>query len=227
MSTLAGEVLMWHSLPPWFCYKWLINNTSLYTQATITMELRANFSKCLSVHSLKYKLTFGLRSVQFIAQKDSNLVLEFRYQNIIWMDYFNNNCSAYLGFGVPIYEPHLRTKSAYLPEKFGVPENHILKHQVCQISANTSVNININSGDLDNNVQLWQKGFWTPCSCLRKFWHLNKSHRLMRDLTILYAPPPERCMSGAALQLHVNYEQQDLRPDPFSCRGILSPTPPS
>lgn len=37
------------------------------------MELRANFSKCLSVHSLKYKLTFGLRSVQFIAQKDSTL----------------------------------------------------------------------------------------------------------------------------------------------------------
>lgn len=34
-------------------------------------------------------------------------------------------------------------------------------------------------------------------------------------------------MSGAALQLNANYEHQDLRPDPFSCTGILFPTHPS
>lgn len=42
-------------------------------------------------------------------------------------------------------------------------------------------------------------------------WSIN---RLIRDLAIPYAPILELRMSGAALQLHVNYEHQDLRPDP-------------
>lgn len=70
MTTLAREVLTWHSLHLWFCYKRWINSTYLYMQATITTEFRGN---CLSVHSLKYKLTFGLHSVQFIARKNSTL----------------------------------------------------------------------------------------------------------------------------------------------------------